>query len=143
MANKTDAMHGRDHRAGGSDPIRAGNFEIKVVSDSVLVVVGDGKFIFAIPADLDETNLLSAQAYVTTVSNSGLPTVQIRNVTRSVDMLSTKVSIDESGYTSYMAATPSVVDATKDDVGTGDRIAVDVDVAGTGAKGLGVILVFG
>ena len=143
MANKTDAMHGRDHRAGGSDPIRAGNFEIKVVSDAELVVVGDGQFIFAIPSDLNRTQLLSAQAYVTTVSNSGLPTVQIRNVTRSVDMLSTKVSIDESGYTSYTAATPSVVDATKDDVGTGDRIAVDVDVAGTGTQGLGVILVFG
>jgi hypothetical protein len=35
-----------------------------------------------------------------------------------------------------------VIDATKDDVATGDLLAVDVDVAGTGAKGLGVILSF-
>jgi len=39
-------------------------------------------------------------------------------------------------------ATPPVIDAANDDVATGDLIAVDVDVAGTGTKGLGVILSF-
>jgi hypothetical protein len=87
-------------------------------------------------------NLTGAHAFVTTVSSSGLPTVQIRNVTDAVDMLSTKVSIDASEFTSYSAATAPVIDTSKDDVATGDLIAVDVDVAGTGAKGLGVILTF-
>ena len=41
-----------------------------------------------------------------------------------------------------VAAAAAVVDATYDDVATGDRLAVDVDVAGTGAKGLGIILTF-
>ena len=134
--------HGWTH-AGDIDPIRLGRFEIKVISDTATLATGDGQFIFAIPKDLDKTNLVEAQAYVTTVSSSGLPTVQIRNVTQTADMLSTKVTIDASEFTSYTAATPSVVDTANDDVATGDRIAIDVDVAGTGAKGLGVILVFG
>lgn len=120
-----------------------GNFEIKVVSDEDTLTVGDGAFIFAIPADLDNYNLISAEAYVTTVSSSGLPTVQIRNVTQAVDMLTTRITIDVSEFTSYNATTPPVIDTANDDVATGDRIAIDVDGAGTGAMGLGVILVFG
>ena len=40
------------------------------------------------------------------------------------------------------AAIQSVINATYDDVLWGDHIAIDVDIAGTGAKGLGVILTF-
>lgn len=118
-------------------------FHIKVFSDVSTLSTGDGKFIFAIPSELNGWNLVDAQAYVTTVSSSGLPTVQLRNVTDSVDMLSTRITIDASEYTSYTAATPRVINTTYDDVATGDRIAIDVDVAGTGAKGLGVIVIFG
>ncbi len=143
--------HGRDHLPGGPDEIPGlvtsvavaeGVYEIKVISDTATLTTGDGQFIFAIPSDLNGTNLVSVAAFVTTVSSSGLPTVQIRNVTDAVDMLSTKVSIDASEFTSYTAATAAVIDTAHDDVATGDRIAIDVDVAGTGAKGLGVILGF-
>lgn len=126
-----------------SAPAGSGQFDIKIVSDTQAVATGDGKFIFAIPADLNGSSLISAEAYVTTVSSSGTPTVQIRNVTDAVDMLSTRVTIDVSEFTSYTAAAPSVVNTANAGVTTGDRIAVDVDVAGTGAKGLGVILEFG
>ena len=57
-------------------------------------------------------------------------------------MLTTKISIDASEFTSYTAAAAPVIDTGNDDVATGDLIAIDVDVAGTGAKGLGVILTF-
>ena len=57
-------------------------------------------------------------------------------------MLTTKVTIDASEYDSEFATTRREIDTTKDFVETGDRIAVDVDVAGTGAKGLGVHLWF-
>lgn len=124
-------------------PQRTAQFDIKVISDTAVLATGDGQFIFAIPSDLNGTNLTSAQAYVTTVSSSGTPTVQIRNVTQTADMLSTKITIDVSEFTSYTAAVPSVVDTANDDVATGDLIAIDVDVAGTGAKGLGIILDFG
>ena len=116
--------------------------QVKVLDDATTVTTGDGKLIFAIPSQLNGLNLTDADAYVTTVSSSGLPTVQIRNITQTADMLTTKISIDASEFTSYTAAAAPVIDTGNDDVATGDLIAVDVDVAGTGAKGLGVILVF-
>ncbi len=143
MGQKTDAHHGRDHRWNGADATSPVRFEIKVTSDSEALATGDGQFIFAIPKDLNGANLVDAQAYVTTVSSSGLPTVQIRNVTQTADMLTTKITIDASEFTSYTAATPRVIDASNDDVATGDLIAIDVDVAGTGTMGLGVLLGFG
>lgn len=111
-------------------------------SDTQTVTVGDGAMIFAIPLALNGLNLTSAEAFVSTVSSSGAPSVMIRNVTQAAAMLTTAVTIDANESTSYSAAIPSVVDTGNDDVATGDLIAIDVDAAGTGAKGLGVILTF-
>jgi hypothetical protein len=116
--------------------------QIKVFDDATAVATGDGKIIFCISSELNGYNLVDADAYVTTVSSSGTPTVQIRNVTDSQDMLSTVITVDANEYTSYTAATAPVINASYDDVATGDIIAIDVDVAGTGTKGLGVILTF-
>lgn len=117
-------------------------FEIKVVSDTETVTTGDGKIIFEIGPDLDGTNLVFVRAFVTTVSSSGTPTVQIRNVTQAADMLSTPITINVSQKSSRTASIAAVIDTANDDVADGDQIAVDVDVAGTGARGLGVILRF-
>ena len=103
-----------------------------------VVAVGDGKFIFAIPHDLDQAELVHAAAYVTV---AGAVTVQIRNVTGAYDFLSTKITIDSGEFTSYTAAAPPVIDDTKF-VDKGDLIAVDVDAADGTAEGLGVILQF-
>lgn len=116
--------------------------QLKIVDDATALTTGDGKLIFMIPVELNGMNLVDCEAFVTTVSSSGLPTIQIRNVTDSVDMLSTRITIDASEFTSLTATTAPVIDATHDDVATGDLIAIDVDVAGTGAKGLGVQLSF-
>lgn len=115
---------------------------IKVFSDLQTVTTGDGKFIFEVSRDMDGTNLVEIEIYVTTVSTSGLPTVQIRNITQAADMLTTKVSIDANEKNSKDAATQPVIDLNNDDVAWGNHIAIDVDVAGTGAMGLGVILTF-
>ena len=116
--------------------------EVKVFDDATELATGDGKAIICIPSELNGYNLVDADAFVTTVSSSGTPTIQIRNVTDSHDMLSTEITIDASEYTSYTAATAPVINTSYDDVATGDIIAIDVDGAGTGAKGLGVILTF-
>jgi hypothetical protein len=115
--------------------------QIKVFQDDEVIVVGDGAMIIGISDDLDGWKLVDADAYITTVSSSGTPTVQIRNVTGSADMLSTRITIDASEFTSYTAATPPVI-GTSNTVAKADRIAIDVDVAGTTAKGLGVWLEF-
>ncbi len=148
MSGKTGQMHGRDHGPTGCDPIpnwptEEVRFHIKVDTDTTTLAIGDGKRIIALEDDLNGMVLVAAEAYVTTVSSSGLPTIQIRNLTDSVDMLTTKITIDASEFTSYTATTRSVVDIAADDVATGDRISIDCDVAGTGAKGLGVHLTFG
>lgn len=140
---KSIPLHGRDHRPGGSDPVPFAEFEIKVTSDASTLATGDGQAIMVIPASVNGMNLIAAHAFVTTASSSGTPTVQIRNVTDAVDMLSTRITIDASEYTSYTAASAPVINSAYDDVATGDLFAVDVDVAGTGAKGLGVVLTFG
>jgi hypothetical protein len=116
--------------------------QVKVFDDATALSTGDGKLIFCVTPELNGYNLVDADAFVTTVSSSGTPIVQIRNVTDSVDMLSTRITIDANETTSYTAATAPVIDATHDDVVTGDLIAIDVDGAGTGAKGLGVTLSF-
>lgn len=117
-------------------------YHVKICDETTAITTGDGKFIFTIPQELNGMNLVGVVAMVSTVSSSGLPTVQIRNVTDAVDMLTTRVTIDVSEYNSYDATTPAVIDEDHDDVATGDRIAIDVDVAGTGAKGLEVYLLF-
>lgn len=106
------------------------------------ITTGDGKTFFCVPLDMNGQDLVAVAAAVTTVSSSGTPTIQIRNVTQAADMLTTRITIDANENTSYTAATPPVIDTSNDDVATGDLIAVDLDVAGTGAKGLIVLMTF-
>lgn len=117
--------------------------QIKTMDDATVLATGNGKVIVVISADLNGFTLTDAQAYVTTVSSSGNPTIQIRNTTSgNANMLSTAITIDANETSSYTAATPPVVDPAHQTVSTGDLIAIDVSAAGTGAKGLGVVLTF-
>lgn len=63
--------------------------------------------------------------------------IQIANVTDSVDILSTKLTIDSAETGSDTAATAAVIDTSKDDLATNDLLRIDVDaVSTTPAKGL-------
>ncbi|MDQ3159015.1 MAG: hypothetical protein M3P98_02685 [bacterium] len=106
------------------------------------LTTGDGKAYFTVPIEFNGYNLVDADASVTTFSTSGTPTVQIHNVTQAADMLSTTITIDTNEHTSYTAAIAPVIDLANDDVATGDILRMDVDVAGTGTKGLSVLLSF-
>ena len=116
--------------------------ELKIIDDTTVLTTGDGKLSFCIPASLDGAVVQQVAAFVSTVSASGGPIlVQLRNVTDSVDILSTMINIDDSEKTSYTAATAAVVNPANKILQKGDLIAVDIDDAGDGAaKGLGVIL---
>lgn len=106
------------------------------------IVVGDGQAYFRVPSTFNGMNLIEVAATLITASSSGIPTVQVANVTDAVDILSTKLTIDASETDSSTAATAAVIDTSKDDVATADLLRIDVDVAGTGAKGLMVTLTF-
>ena len=116
--------------------------ELKIIDDATELTTGDGKLHFFIPNLLSSFRLSAIAAAVSTASSSGTPTIQIYNVTNAVDMLSTKITIDANEKTSYTAATPAVINTDNDHVHQGDELRIDVDVAGTGAKGLCVILIF-
>lgn len=132
------------------DAFAASNFgirliEIKVVSDTTGLVVGNGKVTICIPAEMTGMNLVSAEAFVTTAATGGtIISIMIRNVTDTVDMLDTAITIDAAEFTSYTADARSAVDVSEADVVTGDRIAIDIDAVGSTltGQGLGVILGF-
>lgn len=114
----------------------------KVIDDATVLTTGDGKVIFSVPPELNGMNLVSVFASVSTVSSSGNPTVSVENLTDTTVMLSTLLTIDATEYSSNTAATAAVIDTAHDDVATGDRLEINVDVAGTGTKGLFVVLGF-
>lgn len=109
------------------------------------LATGDGKAYLTVPAAWNGKSVLSIHAGLTTASSSGTPTVQVARIRGGtpVDVLSTAVTIDATELTSYTATTPPVVDTANDDLSTGDLLRVDTDVAGTGAKGLMVLIAVG
>lgn len=149
LATSAETTTGTDAtRAVTPDGLAGSDFGKRVVQIQVTdpagdaLTTGDGKAYFWVPPELNGMNLVDADACVTTVSSSGTPTVQIHNLTDTQDMLSTAITIDASEKTSYTAAAAPAINATYDDVATGDQLRIDVDVAGTGTKGLSVILSF-
>lgn len=111
-------------------------FEIGVaVSDETTdLTTGTSKVTFRMPCAMTLTGVRSS---INTVSSSGLVTVDINE--GGATILSTKLSIDQGEKTSQTAATPAVISdaALTDDA----EITIDIDAAGTGAKGLKVWLI--
>ena len=106
------------------------------------ITTGDGKAFFRVPAILSGYNLVAVAAAVTTASSSGTPTIQIHNLTQAADMLTTLITIDANETDSSTAAAAAVIDAANDDVATADMLRIDIDVSGTGTKGLMVEMTF-
>ena len=126
------------------DDYRPIDVVIPLTNNNTTLVTGDdfAEFVFVVPALLDGYDLGVPFAANETPSTSGIPTFQIHNVTDAVDMLSTKLTIDANEQNSSTAATAAVVNATYQEVATGDRIRFDCDVAGTGCKGITLHLPF-
>jgi hypothetical protein len=102
--------------------------------ETTAITTGTAKITYRMPFPfiVDEV-----RANVNTVSSSGVVTVDINEGGTSI--ISTKLTIDASEKTSVTAATPPVI---SDSVLADDaEITVDVDTAGTGAKGLKVTLI--
>jgi hypothetical protein len=119
---------------------RKAQFDIKVFADDVVTQSGDGKFIFAFPADLDGLCLVRAEGYVTTSGSDGV-LVSIENLTASLDLMDDPIAIDVGELTSYTSVSPSSVEPNLP-ISTGHMISVNVDDNGTDTQGLGVILDF-
>ena len=130
----------------GSEQIKSltsSSVSMYVIPSGSDIVVGDGQTYFTIPSNVSGKNLVRVSAKVITSGSTGTTDIQIRNVTDSVDMLSTKITIDSDEYGSETAATPPVINGATDDVVEYDLIAIDVDaVSTTPPTGLVVSLTF-
>lgn len=128
---------------GNTDVLKASTIVIQVFDGGDNTATGDGKAYFQVPPELAGMNLVEVRARVVTAGTTNTTDIQIANVTDSVDMLSTKMTIDSTEVDTSTAATPAVIDTTKDDVVEGDVLRIDIDaVSTTPAKGLVVSLRF-
>lgn len=114
----------------------------KIMSDTTSLTAGDSKFIFTTPTELDAYFISSAQAAVTTASSSGDITINISNLEYAQEILSTPITIDQNTRNSYVSNSNSSVNINTNQLYTADRISIDIDNAGVGAKGLEIILSF-
>ena len=113
-----------------------GIYAIEAATD---VAVADGvAYLPPLPACFNGMNLISAKARVITAGTTNATTIDIYNLTDSVDMLSSAISI---ASTEYLGS--GTVDASHDDVATDDVLRIDVtSVSTTAPKGLLVTLQF-
>jgi hypothetical protein len=102
--------------------------------ETTSLTTGTAKLTFRMPYAMTVTGV---RASLTTASSSGLVTVDIND--SGTTILSTKLTFDVGEKTTTTAATPAVISDTvlADDA----EITIDIDVAGTGAKGLKVTLI--
>jgi len=103
-------------------------FTVAISDETTAITTGTAKVTFRMPHAM---TLTAVRASLTTASSSGTPTFDINEGGSSI--LSTKLTVDASELTSTTAATAAVISDSSlaDDA----EITIDVDTAGTGAKG--------
>lgn len=118
--------------------------EFEVVEPATSVGTGDGQYFLHITKDLDDLSIVEVHALVGTAGTTGTTDVQIHNVTDSVDVLSTKLTIDSGETGSDTAATPAVINVANQGVSENDVLRIDVDAVqtGTAPKGLYITIEF-
>ena len=145
LAGQSSKMLAVNATEDGYDLVSGGSMVAILVTDpqGAAIATGDGKAYFRVNEYLNGMNLITVGASVSTGSSSGALTIQVRRVRSGspVDMLSTPITIDVSETDSSTAAA-AVINTSNDDLATADQIFVDIDAAGTDAKGLCITLVF-
>jgi hypothetical protein len=115
-----------------------GVFAIACSDETTDITTGDAKVTFRAPFAFTIHKI--PRASLSTASSSGLPEVDIRNGADSI--FSTKLTIDANETTSTTATTAAVLDTDHTSVSDDAEIKIDIDTAGTGAKGLKVYLYY-
>jgi len=115
-----------------------------VFDSATAVVTGDeaGNFIWQVPEHMDGYTWEDVEAQITkTASTSGNLTINVYNITDSRDALSTAMTVDVSEHSSKQSAIQPVIVVADQSLSKYDRYRIDVDAAGTGAKGLTIVFV--
>jgi hypothetical protein len=129
-----------------ADGQKSASFLLFDDSEDVTTGDGAGDLFWRVPSILNGWNIVGvAAAHQTAGAGTGVQTttVQIRNVTDSTDILSTRLTIDED-ETDSSTATAAVINTSYDDLATGEQLRFDVDAvpSTTAPKGLLVELIF-
>jgi hypothetical protein len=112
---------------------------VALSDESTAITTGTAKVTMRAPFAMSITSI--PRASVNTVSSSGNPTVDI-NVGGTSILGANKLSIDASEKTSTTAATATTLASNPTSISDDAEITFDIDVAGTGAKGLKVVLYY-
>jgi hypothetical protein len=107
------------------------------------ITTGNGKACIFIPAEYSGWIIKKVEMALSTASTSGIVQVQLRRQDNQ-DILSTRIQCDANERFSNTAATAYVINTSYDDIETNGSIYfIDIDAAGTGAKGLVVTIFIG
>jgi hypothetical protein len=110
---------------------------VAISDESTSITTGTNKLTMRSPYAMTLTKI--PRASLNTVSSSGNPTIDI-NLSGTSILGANKLSIDASEKTSTTAATATTLVTTS--IPDDSEITFDIDTAGTGAKGLKVILFY-
>ena len=112
-------------------------FVIAVSDETTSITTGTAKVTFRMPYAFTLSEI--PRASLTTVSSSGLPAVDINK--NGASIFSTTLTIDANEKTSKTAATAAVLSGGSTSFADDDEVTIDIDTAGTGAKGLKVYFI--
>lgn len=115
--------------------------QLKAFADDVAASTGSDKIVWWIPVELDGYNLVDAEAFVSSTSET-TTTIVIRNVGSATNFLSTPLSIKAEDFDSVTTGTAKVINTSADDIHRGTRIAIDLTGTTGTAQGLGVHMSF-
>lgn len=116
-----------------------GTQEVMVVAisdETTSITTGASKVTFHMPYAF---NLMKVKAGLTTTSSSGNPIFDLNDDTVSV--FSTRVQVDAGTTFSDSSGTPSALTSTPLAIASGSVMTIDIDTAGTGAKGAKIYLI--
>lgn len=107
--------------------------QIAVSDETTAITTGAAKVTFRMPF---AAYITAVRASLNTASSSGTPTFDINE--GGVSILGTKLSIDANEKTSTTAASAATI--TDPNIADDAEMTIDIDTAGTGAKGAKIII---
>lgn len=105
-------------------------FIVAISDEATALTTGTAKITFHAPFDFTLTDIIAG---LSAQSTSGLPAFNVKK--GGTTIFSTTLTIDANEDTSITAATAYVFTTNPTKFAKGDKITIDIDTAGTGAKG--------
>jgi hypothetical protein len=116
---------------------------VHTTDEAVASASGAGGAFWRVPAAFDGYRLAAIGASVFTPGTGGSTSIQVRNVTQSVDMLSTPMLIEDGETGTQTSSQPGTIDTNNAVVAEGDLLVFDLTVTASSAPmGLIADLIF-